>query len=449
VHHDMVSALKLAATVFCTLSAVFARSSTGSKVLVVLEPQLSRDDYSTFFSGLESRGYELTFRAPKDVAPAVLQDDVAQFNHVIVFAPTAKTFSPDLSPQTLLQLLNKQTNLLIAVSSTHTPMHGFAAEFGLTTAPAETALVSHFAKDASRPHTTLEIALSKHKAVSAPGTVLYSGTAYSLNGNPLQVPILRAPPEAYAVDTDTSSDENPESLVEAANKGGDGLWAGETLGVVVGFQARNGARVAWTGGVSLFSDKFAQANIAPNTPSANKVFAQDITMWAFQETLVYRVDNVSHHVVGETAPREHYTTNDQLEYAVTISRYDADKVKWVPHNGLDDLQLEFTMLDPHVRVDLPALKGGKPGTYSTRFRAPDRHGVFKFILDWRRSTGESYLQSSTTIPIVPPHHDGYPRFLSAAWPYYVGAISTSAAFLLFSALWLGGDVREAKKAKTE
>lgn len=65
----------------------------------------------------------------------------------------------------------------------------------------------------------------------------------------------------------------------------------------------------------------------------------------------------------------------------------------------------------------------------------------------------THLHSSTVVPLVPPRHDGYPRFLSAAWPYYVGAISTSVGFLLFSALWLAGDDRagsaKGKTTKTE
>lgn len=59
----------------------------------------------------------------------------------------------------------------------------------------------------------------------------------------------------------------------------------------------------------------------------------------------------------------------------------------------------------------------------------------------------TYLQSSTTVAVVPPRHDGYPRFLSAAWPYYTGAISTSIAFFLFSAMWLAADARDQKKGK--
>jgi oligosaccharyltransferase complex subunit beta len=51
------------------------------------------------------------------------------------------------------------------------------------------------------------------------------------------------------------------------------------------------------------------------------------------------------------------------------------------------------------------------------------------------------------VPVVPPRHDEYPRFLSVAWPYYTGAISTSVAFILFSALWLGGDDKDLRKKK--
>ena len=62
----------------------------------------------------------------------------------------------------------------------------------------------------------------------------------------------------------------------------------------------------------------------------------------------------------------------------------------------------------------------------------------------------SFLDSTTTVPVVPPRHDEYPRFLSAAWPYYAGAISTSVGFFLFAALWLGSDVRDKRKGrKTE
>lgn len=56
---------------------------------------------------------------------------------------------------------------------------------------------------------------------------------------------------------------------------------------------------------------------------------------------------------------------------------------WEPYSGIEDLQLEFTMLDPHVRTALPPV-AGEPGKYATMFRAPDRHGVFKFVINHKR-----------------------------------------------------------------
>jgi hypothetical protein len=40
-------------------------------------------------------------------------------------------------------------------------------------------------------------------------------------------------------------------------RGGEGLWAGSSLGLVTGFQTRDNARITWVGCVQLFSDDYA------------------------------------------------------------------------------------------------------------------------------------------------------------------------------------------------
>ena len=95
-------------SLFGLFGAVWAKSSTGNSVLVVLQPDLKRDNFSIFFNNLESksgfcssqeiivlsmcaeRGYELTFRAPKSDTPTIIQDDIPNFNHIILFAPDTK-----------------------------------------------------------------------------------------------------------------------------------------------------------------------------------------------------------------------------------------------------------------------------------------------------------------------------------------------------------------------
>jgi oligosaccharyltransferase complex subunit beta len=70
------------------------------------------------------------------------------------------------------------------------------------------------------------------------------------------VPILRAPAESFASDAD--SDAGADTIFDAAERSGEGLWAGSAMGVVTGFQTRdNSARITWSGGVELFTDAYA------------------------------------------------------------------------------------------------------------------------------------------------------------------------------------------------
>ncbi|KAL4243900.1 Dolichyl-diphosphooligosaccharide--protein glycosyltransferase subunit WBP1 [Abortiporus biennis] len=426
-------------------SLVSAKSSTGDSVLVLLDPKLEQDNFSIFFNGLREKGYNLTFRAPKDTEPPVTDYEEPKYSHVILFTPESKNYAKDITPQSLVHLLSKGTNLLIALSPKQTPLTSLAAEFSLTLPPPGTPLISHFPQR-DTPATVIPVSVPKGNPIlsSNISPVWFSGVPFALQNNPLLVPILNAPAESFASDAET--DNGADALVEAAEKGGEGLWAGSQLGLVTGFQATSGARVTWVGGVELFSDEFAAKALPSGAKAGNEQFAKDVGAWTFQETLALRIDSISHHSVNETEPRETYTTNDHIVYTANISKYNPLTSVWEPYSGINDLQLEFAMLDPHIRTALPPVPG-QPGKYSVTFRAPDRHGVFKFVINYKRK-GWTHLSSATVVPLVPPRHDEYPRFLSAAWPYYVGAISTSVGFILFSALWLSGEDRESKKGKS-
>ena len=87
----------------------------------------------------------------------------------------------------------------------------------------------------------------------------FSGVPMSLGNNPLLVPILHAPPESFASEVDGGT---ADAIVDAAERGGEGLWAGSQLSVVTGFQTLNGARVTWVGGVDMFNDELAQKEVS-------------------------------------------------------------------------------------------------------------------------------------------------------------------------------------------
>ncbi|KAF6764640.1 dolichyl-diphosphooligosaccharide-protein glycosyltransferase [Ephemerocybe angulata] len=432
-----------------SLLCVDAKSSTGDSVLVVVDPN-NQDKYSLFFDGLKDSGYKLTFRSPKAEKPVVIADDVPNFDHVILLAPEARNLGKDITPQSIVQLLSLKTNVIVTLPTKQSPLHSLAAEFGLILPPPGSPLISYFPQR-DTPSSLIPIPVEDHSSPALTKhiePVWFSGIPQALSTNPLLIPILRAPAESFASETLVTSG-SADALVESAEKGGEGLWAGSSLSAVTGFQATNGARIAFVGGAEVFSDELAQKEVAPYVKSGNADFSREVAAWTFQENLVLRIDGVEHHLAHEntTVAKEQYTNNDNVVFSAYVSKWDAKQGRWEPYSGLKDLQLEFTMLDPFIRTALPPVRA-TPGKYSTTFRAPDRHGVFKFIIDYKRK-GWTSLQSSTTIPVVPPRHDGYPRFLSAAWPYYAGAISTSVAFLLFSTAWLAGEARDRSSRKAK
>jgi oligosaccharyltransferase complex subunit beta len=425
---------------FLSLSGLLhAKSSDGNSVLVLVE-QARQKDFSLFFADLKEHGYNLTFRAPKDDKPAVVEYDVPAFSHIIVLASESKNFAKDITPQSLVELVSGGSNLLIGLSPKQTPLSSLASEFNLILPPPGTPLISFF-PERKDPPSVIPIDAPTSSVILSPKTspIWFSGVPFALGNNPLLVPILNAPPESFAADSEGGG---ADVLVDATEKGGEGLWAGSQLSVTAGFQAVGGARVTWVGGVDMLSDQFFKKEVSKGVKSGNAKFARDVAAWTFQESLVLRIDSTTHHLVNTTTPKDQYTTNDNIVFTAHISRFNPKSSTWEPYSGLKDMQLEFTMLDPHIRTALPAVPG-LPGKYSVAFRAPDRHGVFKFVINYKRK-GWTHLHSSTTVALVPPRHDGYPRFLSAAWPYYAGAISTSVAFFIFSAAWLAGESREKK-----
>jgi oligosaccharyltransferase complex subunit beta len=221
-------------------------------------------------------------------------------------------YAQDITPQSIVDLLSKEVNILFALGQKQTMLTSLASEFSLILPPPGTPLVSHF-PHRSEPATVIPISPRPHpvlKSSSKANPIWFTGSAHALGQNPLLVPFLHAPPESFATDTET--DAGADSLVDAADRGGEGLWAGSQLSVATGFQARSGARATWVGGVRLFSNDFIRKTDEAGAVSGNGAFVKDLAAWTFQESLVLRVDSVTHHKVGETEPREHYTINDEI-----------------------------------------------------------------------------------------------------------------------------------------
>ena len=137
---------------------------------------------------------------------------------------------------------------------------------------------------------------------------------------------------------------------------------------------------------------------------------------------------------------------------VDIYEYDSKSNQWKPYLT-DDLQVEFVMMNPYVRQQMKMLSPTKPTyhisfrvfnlllfyfiTFLFLFKAPNKFGVFKFIVDYKR-IGYSYLDISTKVPLRPFNHNEYDRFLITAYPYYAGVFCLLFGFMIFVVIFIYG-----------
>lgn len=73
-----------------SLQVALAASTIGARVLVVHEQSFDRTEYSTYLTSLEAQGLQLTYRSVKESTPSLYEYEDAAFDHLLLFAPTAK-----------------------------------------------------------------------------------------------------------------------------------------------------------------------------------------------------------------------------------------------------------------------------------------------------------------------------------------------------------------------
>ena len=104
----------------------------------------------------------------------------------------------------------------------------------------------------------------------------------------------------------------------------------------------------------------------------------------------------------------------------------------------DDLQLEFSMLSPFHRLKLSRAKiTNQACTYSVSFTIPDQHGIFNFMVNYKRPFLTN-IEEKNTVSVRHMAHDEWRRSfdISAAWPWVTGIGATITGFLGFCAIWM-------------
>ncbi|KAI8140364.1 Dolichyl-diphosphooligosaccharide--protein glycosyltransferase subunit WBP1 [Fennellomyces sp. T-0311] len=433
----------LAISILVTLFVnVEAKSISGDRVLVLLDDLADKDQYSQFWQSLQEREYQLTFITPADDRPTVLEKyGEYLYEHVIHFAYKSKEIAKHKSfgNVQLVKFVNNGGNLLVATGRDPSlAIRDLASEFDIEFDPTGTSVYDH--KDTEHDvisTSRIEAPASMIDGLQKP--ILFSGIGLSLGKIPLLNHVLKAEGTAFVADAYSESAEASD------------------VDLVASLQARNSARATFSGSIALFSDSFFDKKVEqtrPNgtakrhVPSGNIEFVDQLSKWTFQEKSVLKVVNHRHHKANETTQPETYRVKDDIVYVLEVSEYVDDH--WVPFKA-DDIQLEIIMLDPYIRTTLkqvPVSPEHHYGRFIAHVRLPDVYGVFTLKVNYKRP-GLTYLLAEDVVAIQPFRHNEYPRFLTAAYPYYASVGSMIVGFIVFSAVWLstwgGQDLKGAKQ----
>ena len=228
--------------------------------------------------------------------------------------------------------------------------------------------------------------------------------------NPLVTPILSA--------TSTSFVNDEEILSKVF---------GTNIQLVAGLQTRIGSRGTFAGSTSMFGN---------SNWGNNGEFVKRLTRWATQQHGILRYSNIDtvKLVDGkEVRDGEMYRIRTNIRFSITIEEFDGEKNEWIPFTPPSDdpVQVEYTMIDPYVRADLTP----KGVVHTCDLQAPDVYGIFKFVVDYRR-TGYNPLVVHHEAPVRPLKLNEYERFINAAFPYYIATFSAMGGFLLLGLTFL-------------
>ncbi|KAI9784549.1 MAG: oligosaccharyl transferase glycoprotein complex, beta subunit [Candelina submexicana] len=444
---------------------VQALSTSGTRLLVVLDDSTEKGSYSKFWEDLEARGYKLSFESPKNEKLSLFQHGARAYDHLILFPPRSKGLGPALTPKLLLQFLNNAGNILLTLSSnspTPSAISSLLLELGINLPSDRTSLVvDHFNYDTVSAPEKHDVVLLPRPGPLRPDVKNYFGgrdtdvIAFPRgvgqvleNTSPHLAPVLRAPNTAYAY--------NPKDEAGAVE---DPFAVGQQLNLVSTMQARNSARFTVLGSMEMLEDTWFNAKVksssreAKQTTTANRAFAAEISAWTFMETGVLKVDKIEHSLrsiepgekpgndslarLGDLNPKIYRVKNDVI-FTISISEYSLTHYVPLTLPASDTLQLEFSMLSPFHRLPLHPTQTTQNSTiFTTTFTLPDQHGIFNFRVNYKRPFLTN-IDEKRTVTVRHFAHDEWPRSwkISGGWPWIAGVGVTIAGWVGFVGVWL-------------
>lgn len=346
---------------------------------------------------ITDREFKLSFKLADDSNLVLSKYGEYLYQNLIIFAPSVEEFGGSISVELIAEFIDNGGNVLVAGSSTSGEgIRELASECGFEIDEENAAVIDHLNYDElldSGDHTTIVASpknLINSEIIVGPKTVkplLYRGTGILADReNPLVLPLLTADSTAYSYVPDTPIKEYPHAV-------------GRGTILIAALQARNNARVVFSGSLYFFSDDAILSQVKKvndNTvheQSGNANVIASISKWVFGETGLIRVVSVKHTKEGEKEAPASYTILEPVVYTIEIEQFIFGR--WKPYVATD-VQLEFVRIDPFVRVTLTSVGGGR---YQAKFKIPDVYGVYQFKVDYDR-IGYTHLYSTTQVKTI-------------------------------------------------
>jgi len=416
-----------------------ADSFQGNRVLVLLENLAVKETHSIYFKNLVDEGFELTYKVADDSTLNIKKYGEFLYDHMIIFSPTVEEFGGSLNVEALTDFIDNGGNILVAGNSNlGEVLREVASEVGFEADEEGTYVIDHLSYDAKDEGKHNLVIADKKNLINAPkitggvsAPLLYRGVGLLVDHeNPLVLEILTGSSTSYSHNPDLPIKEYPHAV-------------GKQTVLIAGLQARNNARVVFSGSLEFFSDDFFNSKVEPiagnSVASGNEALSKSLSMWCFKQSGVLKIESVSHHKKGEKETPNYYTIKDDAVFSIVVK--ELVNGKWVPFTGTD-MQMEFVRIDPFVRVTME--NDGKKGVMVANFKVPDTYGVYQFKVDYHR-VGLTRLYTTNQISVIPLRHDQYERFIISAYPYYASAFSMMAGVVIFSIVFLHFKEEEVKK----
>ena len=431
------------------LYILFAASSVECKnTLVLLENLSIRDTHSVFFQDLKSRGYSLTFKLADDPGLALSKYGEYLYENLIVFAPSVEEFGGTIDVSTISDFIdNGGGNVLVAASSdVGDVLRDLGTEVGLELDERDTSVIDHLNYDVKDKGDHSLVVVDSANVLDAELIVgpkrtapcLYRGLGMTADPeNPLVLEIMTGYTTSYSYFAKDTVSEYPHAV-------------GRSTLLIAGLQARNNARVVFSGSIDFFSNEFFAIPVHKASPgsqevakTSNRELATSLIKWVFKEVGMLDAGNVTHYLRSEgrgIIPLA-YTVEEDVHYEIEIKELVNDA--WVPFKA-KDVQMEFVRIDSYVCIYMN--RSSKTGIYYADFKLPDVYGVFQFKVTYNR-IGYTHLYSSTQVSVRPFEHTQYERFIPSAYPYYTSAFSMMVGLVLFAVVFV--HFRENTKKKTD